>query len=299
MTQNVSDSQQSDDAIPSDPADYRRQRELVSRARRGWAQDESPDAAAFLAEHSAVSRYPSLAVELALEEYWIRRERGEQIDAAEFCDKFPSIRPSLVKCIECDEYARRELPFSVSPDDLPYPRPGDLLFNCRVEEEIGRGGFSRVYLCSQDDLGGRHTVVKVTDQALPEAETLGRLNHPNIITAHDVSEDPKLRLSCIRMPFVGRSTLRDLIQMAFHNGQLPRQATLIFEAAPANPTRRSLSDDRACSAHSCQCFLRHRCRPVVCPDRRSSTSCTSTRCAARRCQTVEYRVVHRGHTAVG
>ena len=231
MMQPGDTSDRSDEANPSAAADYQRQRELVSRLKRKWEQDEPPDAAAFLAQHPALNRYPSLVVELAFEEYWIRRDRGEQVDAAAFCSKFPSIRSSLMKFIECDEYVRQDLPLPLGQLDLAFPEPGDQLSDCRVEEEIGRGGFARVYLCSQDDLGGRHTVVKVTDQALPEADILGRLNHPNIITVHNTYEDSASQRSCISMPFVGRSTLSDLIELAFQDGHLPREATPIFEAA--------------------------------------------------------------------
>ncbi len=219
---------------PDDPRDadvYRRQRALVSRIKKRWQQNETPDAAAALAQHLELNRFPSLAVDLVYEEYCIRRERGEPVEIAAYCDQFPALRPMLLEHLRVERYLCESPPCLPDQDDLPWPEPGDLMFDFRVETQMAAGASSKVYLCTQFDLGGRQIVAKITQGGLPEAETLGRMNHPNIIPVYAVHEDPESGRTIICMPFVGRSTLLDVIHTGFQSGSVPRHASCIFEAA--------------------------------------------------------------------
>lgn len=75
-----------------------------------------------------------------------------------------------------------------------------------VEKEIGRGAMGLVYLGSDPKIG-RTVAIKtmalgaefegeqlkdIKDRFFREAETAGRLNHPNIVTIYDVGEDQEL-----------------------------------------------------------------------------------------------------------
>ncbi len=212
--------------------DYRHQRELVSQVKRTWQQDASPDAATFLREHPAVNHFSSLVVELAYEEYCLRRERGEEFDGLRFCERFPKVQTVLMDFIRTDEYARQNLVPSPVRDNRSWPQPGDQFLGSRIEEILGQGAFSRVYLCTQPNLGGRFAVVKMTEHDLPESEALGRFNHPHIIPVQALQYDQESQLYSLWMPFVGRSTLHDLIELAFPEQQdPPEQAGLILDAA--------------------------------------------------------------------
>jgi predicted ATPase/DNA-binding SARP family transcriptional activator len=85
-----------------------------------------------------------------------------------------------------------------SPDRLPLPSPTTALHDrYRFEDEIGRGGMSVVYR-AHDTLLERDVAVKVMSAAelgtegrarlLHEARSAAGLNHPNIVTVHDVGE---------------------------------------------------------------------------------------------------------------
>ena len=66
----------------------------------------------------------------------------------------------------------------------------------RVEKILGKGGFGRVYLASDDELQRQVTVkiphahrvanAKQVDAFLAEARTLAKLEHPNVVPVHDV-----------------------------------------------------------------------------------------------------------------
>jgi serine/threonine-protein kinase len=78
----------------------------------------------------------------------------------------------------------------------------------QVERMLGQGGMGRVWL-ARDTVLGRHVAIKVlrSDLALPprvrdellermehEARAAAAVSHPNIVTLHDMGEDPKLGL---------------------------------------------------------------------------------------------------------
>ena len=96
---------------------------------------------------------------------------------------------------------------------------GRLFAHYRLEREIGRGGMGRVYL-AQDTRLKRPVALKLLPLAFSEnaervrrfqqeARVVSALNHPNIITIHEIGETDGLRF--IVTEFVDGETLGDLI----------------------------------------------------------------------------------------
>lgn len=156
----------------------------------------------------------SIAIESAYDEYCRRRKNGESIEIQSFCRNYSTIYHSLVRQIEVDQYLRANplVAERALPDD--WPDCGDVVLGFEVTEEIGRGAFAKVFLCSQEDVGNRHVVLKVAAGGAYEAKTMGKLMHPNVMPIYSVEKDEHLGLSGICMPFVGRSTLMDVIDSA-------------------------------------------------------------------------------------
>lgn len=209
----------------------RQHRDFVARIKSIWQREQAPDAVNFLAEHSHIRQNRALALELAYEEYCIRRENGEEIDRSLFCRRFPTISRSLFRQIEVDEYLRQHPELVAPPVGIDWPQRGDRLFGFLVVEEIGRGAFGRAYLCAQTGIGNRHVVVKVAQGGAVEADTMGTLDHPNIMSVYSVQEDGESGLTGICMPFVGRSTLHDVIDVAFVANRQPKHSSVILEAS--------------------------------------------------------------------
>ena len=115
-------------------------------------------------------------------------------------------------------------------DPFEWPRAGDPLLDFTVVAPMASGGFARVYLCAEKGVGDRQVVVKVARRGAFEADTMGRLSHPNIMPVLSVRCDERTGTSCLCMPFVGRSTLRHVIDAAFFDG-MPRSASVILEAS--------------------------------------------------------------------
>ncbi len=104
-----------------------------------------------------------------------------------------------------------------SPNALP--GPGDVFLGFRLEEELGRGAFGRVYLARQGDLGGRPVALKVACDIFGESRTLAQFQHTNIVPIYSFHRTGSLQAVC--MPFFGRTTLADVVQQISHRPSLP------------------------------------------------------------------------------
>lgn len=197
-------------------------RSLARRLIQGWRDRSEPSATHALQQYPFLSRYRSIAMDLAYEEYCLRSESGELVDADNFCRQFPELlslhqRIAMHLLLEEEQTAMQQ----ENPPD--WPEAGQQIMGYRVCEEIGRGSFARVYTATEEDLGGRLVVIKVCPHGADEADTLGRIAHPAIVPVHSVKQDVA-GLTVICMPMLGTGTLSQVIQQGTveHAGQDPR-----------------------------------------------------------------------------
>jgi serine/threonine protein kinase len=146
--------------------------------------------------------------------------------------------------------AAHEMPSNLVDKSLPEiaatllePEPdvsiiGTKLGHYKIISEIGRGGMGEVYM-AQDGRLGRRIAVKIlparftTDAARvhrfqQEARAASALNHPNIVTIHEIGEADDLRF--IVTEYVEGETLRALIA---HGIDLRKALDIIIQAAGA------------------------------------------------------------------
>jgi len=215
-------------------------RSLASEIKRRWESGDQPDARAVLDRHPELRDQPSLIVDLAFEEFCLRKEAGEVLDVAEFCQGFPTCRSALGRLLEAQRFleANPRLLLGRRPQ-LRWPTPGEAFLGFQLLHELGRGAFGRVFLATEPALGGRRVAVKVAEHGAAEADTLAKLAHPGVTPVHSVQLDEATGLTVVCMPYLGCATLRDLYDRAFPQeglGTLPRQARTILEAAhPVDP----------------------------------------------------------------
>jgi serine/threonine protein kinase/predicted Zn-dependent protease len=88
------------------------------------------------------------------------------------------------------------------------PKVGDEFLGFELTDELGRGGFGRVFLARQKDLADRPVALKVTVGPDAESQNLARLQHTNIMPIHSVHKTRRMVAVC--MPYYGRTTLADL-----------------------------------------------------------------------------------------
>ena len=217
------------------------------------AAGKSPDPGSFLPppEHPL---YDSVLRELVRVDLELAWSRGVQRPVEAYRDRFPDLfrdpvvvrelvreefrlRKAAGECPEAGEY-RERLGLDVAPT-VPEPQPTHVLNGVtpdwpgdraptigdtippgyHLTAELGRGAFGRVFLAREMGLGGRPVAVKLSTQLAGEPVTLARLQHTNIVpvyAAHRVG-----RYTALVMPYVGRTTLGDLLD-SFRTGRAPQ-----------------------------------------------------------------------------
>ncbi|RMG40033.1 MAG: serine/threonine protein kinase, partial [Planctomycetota bacterium] len=170
---------------------------------------------------------------LAAEEFARRRLAGESISPDAFADQFRQWRDAVRREVEIE---RRVAAYESDTDgpDVAWPRPGARFLHYEIVRLIGRGGFSRVYLARNLNLGGRRVVLKLCpSESTDEARTLGSLQHPNIGDVLSMDVDPQRGLTAICMPFCSLATLADVVAAVQHHrdttGRMPRRAGFLLQ----------------------------------------------------------------------
>ncbi len=178
-------------------------------------------------------------LEAALDEYCKLRESGESLDASDFCERYPSYRHSLRRLIDVHETLDQ---FDETDQDV-WPLVGTRFLGFDLRHELGVGAFSRVYLATEPALGGRRVAVKIALYGDDEAETLGKLQHPNVVPVHSVQTDPQSGMTAVCMPYLGSATLADVLDVAYENETPPLQAVEILRAVARREQVASAADD--------------------------------------------------------
>lgn len=188
---------------------------LASQIIAGTGPEEEFDAGLILENHPELAQHRSVVVDLAYEEFCRRVEAGEPADPNEFARRFPDIAQSLLKVLEVHAYLEQHPDaFAKGPTGV-WPEVGEQIAGFTLVREIGRGGFSRVFLAREKGLGDRDVVVKICKQASDEAAWLGQLDHPHVVPVHSVKALPRRGLTIICMPYLGCATLAHVIAEVF------------------------------------------------------------------------------------
>ena len=163
----------------------------------------------------------------AYEEYCRLRETGQTIQASEFCERYPTYRRSLRRLIDVHDNLE-QIP---DLDKETWPAPGEEFLGFDILHELGVGAIARVFLAAERALGGRYVAIKISLFGDEEADTLGKLSHPNVVPVHSVQFDPGTGLTAVCMPYLGSATLADVLDIAFVNGCPPERASAILATA--------------------------------------------------------------------
>ena len=176
----------------------------------------------------------SQLLNLAIEEYRTNSRTSPGPDLEQHCHRFrefgSSVERSIFRQLEAQRYidSHPELLDLFSTPE--WPKVGEQFEEFQVLEELGIGSAAHVYLCLEADVGFRQVVVKVTPYSSFEASILGRLKHPNIVQIYSTGTVDDRSLNYLCMPFSGRSTLSDLLDIAFREG-CPRNDDCIATSA--------------------------------------------------------------------
>jgi serine/threonine protein kinase len=204
--------------------------QLAAEIKRQWDQGQPADLAAVLAEHPELHRYRSIVLDLAYEEYRWRQRAGQRLSAGGFSQRFPALQRSLFLLIQVHSLLEQEPVLREAQEAVPWPRVGDCFLGFLLTAELGRGTFGRVYLARDSALGNREVALKLAPGGGEEAGLLGKLHHTNIVPVYSVQHDETTGLSAFCMPYLGRSTLADVLDGVFETAAPPQRARCILDA---------------------------------------------------------------------
>jgi serine/threonine protein kinase/Flp pilus assembly protein TadD len=206
-------------------------KDVVADVLERWARGQDPDAQAALKEHPELANDHEAVTDLAFGEFCQRLERGEFVNPRAFADHFPSCRSTLFRIMNGHQLTVDNPGLLADPPRKKWPEPGDQFVGFSVVRELGRGAFARVYLATEPALGGRSVVLKVGMHGSGEAEILGRLRHDNIVPVYAMREDLLTGMTVVCMPYLGATTLADVIEHAFARPGTPAGAAIMLQAA--------------------------------------------------------------------
>jgi serine/threonine protein kinase len=215
----------------------------VAEIKERWDAGLSPDALSILEDYPELAAKKSAVVELVHEEFWQRLVRGEKPDIHQLASRFPRFKSTLVQQLQIQEFLADNRELYEASIQLTWPEPGQDWMGFTLLRELGRGSFSRVYLAQEKALGKRPVAIKVsTLGGGTEAEILGRLRHDNIVAVYSVNQHPINGLTIVCMPYLGTTTLCDVLDRAFADSRAPAKARVILEAVrPEDDDARFLS----------------------------------------------------------
>jgi serine/threonine protein kinase len=173
------------------------------------------------------------AVDNAFDEFLQRCAVGEELDPDRFCDEHPSIKSSLQKLLHVHILCEAQADLFAPPEEDDWPHAGQVFLGLQLQRLLGRGAFARVYLATEEALGGRRVAVKVAYRGGDEAQTQGRLEHRNVVPVYSITEDPSTHLTAVVMPYLGNATLHDVLDRILAKGGPPPQAREILDAVQA------------------------------------------------------------------
>jgi serine/threonine protein kinase len=170
-------------------------------------------------------------IDAAYDEYRRLRDQGAEPDPDAFCRDFP-FQSSLRRLLEADRFLRENPQLLESLESAPpaWPKPGAFFLGFLLQRELGRGAFARVFLAREPALGNRRVAVKIALHGGAEAETLGRLEHRNIVAVHSIKKDDATGLTAVCMPYLGGTNLCHLLDLVGAVGARPRTAEVIQRA---------------------------------------------------------------------
>jgi serine/threonine protein kinase len=176
-----------------------------------WPDEAPEDVRAFLDQHPELRGDKAAALDLAYDEYCRLVEAGELPDADLFCARFPTFQSSLRRAIQAHEYLAANPGLLEERESIPWPVEGETFLGFRLLRELGRGSFARVFLAAEPDLGDRLVAVKISPHGDTEAQTLGRLDHPNVVKVYAVRRDERSGLTAVCMQYLGGATLEGVL----------------------------------------------------------------------------------------
>ena len=221
---------------PTSPEDYRRRFGVDPG---GWARvPTGPAAPAVVAETGPVA--------LAARAYRSSRRGGPiGFDDAATASMVPAEHADLFRDLHRADPRQAD---RLADALCGWPAVGTDFLGFRLESELGRGTFGRVYLARQGELADRPVALKVAPDIGGESRVLAQLQHTNVVPIYSVHRGGSYQAVC--MPYLGSATLADVITELGRHETLPDSGEGLLGTIDSRHRRASTLPDGGTSKNS-------------------------------------------------
>ena len=189
---------------------------LVEELKEEWRAGQASDAVRRIRDFPELLSHRSLVVQLGYEDYCLREENGCAHRYRVVLRRISGLSVAASRGHSRPSQTRR----SPRCSSILAGRFSDSRRRFRRPEHHSRargGAFARVYLVTDPGTGHRPLVVKFSRLPSREGRTLGSNEHAHIVPVHWAREIEALSAVC--MPYVGTTTLRNLIDAVAIGGR--------------------------------------------------------------------------------
>lgn len=142
--------------------------------------------------------------DLIYEEYHIRKQLGDSVDAQDYFERFPAHASELGRLLGLE--GPHVTTTIVTGERLQQVKVGEEIDDFALLTELGKGAFASVYLARQKSMQ-RIVALKISDDKGNEPQTLAQLDHPHIVRVYDQRQLPERRLRLLYMQHISGGTL--------------------------------------------------------------------------------------------
>ncbi len=157
---------------------------------------------------------------IAFEEYRCRFASGDAVSKNDYQSRLS---------LDTSEWPEWKSESGNSGQTKRFPNVGDKFLEFEILGILGQGAVGQVFLAKQIDLASRLVVLKVTAEETSEPDSLAQLQHTNIVPIYSLHQDDGFQVIC--MPFLGVTTLRDVVKALFKNGNPTNSSEFISTIA--------------------------------------------------------------------
>jgi serine/threonine protein kinase len=219
--------------LPPEPAVFRRlvlveivKVDLEQRAARSKARPLE----AYIAEHALLVEQATgePPCDLIYEDYHIRRGAGLDVSLADYCRRFPRSAEVLRRLVGTENVT------VTTQLRSPVKHVAGIVAGQRIDDfdllvEVGKGAFGSVFLARQVSMQ-RMVALKISADRGHEAQTLGILDHPNIVRVYDRRSLSDRKLLLIYMQFAPGGTLADVVKRVRGTAVQNRNGSILVKA---------------------------------------------------------------------
>ncbi|HVX63340.1 MAG TPA: serine/threonine-protein kinase [Pirellulales bacterium] len=163
----------------------------------------------YLAEFPQLADQGELPSDLIYEEYYVRKQAGDDLCVDDCCQRFPQQAEELRRLLGGEDVSYHTTVLVRQRPPVPI-EVGESIDDFDLLVHLGKGAFADVFLARQRSMQ-RLVALKISADHGSEPQTMAQLDHPNIVRVYDQRLLPERQLRLLYMQYASGGTLQSVI----------------------------------------------------------------------------------------